>query len=171
MVVMVLFIPVIALAHGGRTDSAGGHTDRDTGEYHYHHGHEAHQHPNGECPFDYDNQMDSQSTEDSKSLLEEYNGYKVATKYYYDDGYDEGYDVGYDKGFKVGQDHGYDLGHSDGFAYGKKYVPKWVWWVFAASAIIILVFIGSISQKNDEIKILSRSLQEANRKIDYMTKR
>ena len=40
-------------AHPGRTDSNGGHYDRETGEYHYHHGFEAHQHVNGECPFDF----------------------------------------------------------------------------------------------------------------------
>jgi hypothetical protein len=38
-------------AHSGRTDSSGGHYDRSTGEYHYHHGHSAHQHPNGVCPY------------------------------------------------------------------------------------------------------------------------
>lgn len=43
-----------ALAHGGKTDSKGGHTDRSTGEYHYHHGYSAHQHPNGVCPYDFD---------------------------------------------------------------------------------------------------------------------
>ena len=33
-----------AYAHPGRTDSQGGHTDRTTGEYHFHHGYPAHQH-------------------------------------------------------------------------------------------------------------------------------
>lgn len=40
-----------ALAHSGRTDSHGGHYDRSTGEYHFHHGYKAHQHPNGVCPY------------------------------------------------------------------------------------------------------------------------
>lgn len=39
-------------AHGGDTDSKGGHYDRSTGLYHYHHGYSAHQHPNGVCPYD-----------------------------------------------------------------------------------------------------------------------
>ena len=55
-----LQLPVIALAHPGGTDYSGGHTDHDTGEYHYHHGHPAHDHydmdgdgiPN--CPYDSD---------------------------------------------------------------------------------------------------------------------
>jgi hypothetical protein len=41
----------IALAHSGGTDSRGGHYDRSTGEYHYHHGKPAHQHPGGVCPY------------------------------------------------------------------------------------------------------------------------
>lgn len=67
MVVMVLFMPIMAFAHGGRTDSAGGHTDRDTGEYHYHHGHSAHQHTNGECPYDFDDRTGESSGSSSNS--------------------------------------------------------------------------------------------------------
>lgn len=59
-VVVVLFAAALAFAlsttvfaHPGRTDGSGGHYDRETGEYHYHHGFEAHQHVNGECPFDF----------------------------------------------------------------------------------------------------------------------
>ena len=44
----------ISHAHPGRTDSKGGHYNRSTGEYHYHHGYSAHQHTNGECPYDFD---------------------------------------------------------------------------------------------------------------------
>lgn len=46
-------------AHPGHTDSNGGHTDRDIGEYHYHHGYPAHDHydmdNNGtiDCPYDF----------------------------------------------------------------------------------------------------------------------
>lgn len=49
---LVLVLPVsVGFAHGGGTDSDGGHYDRSTGEYHYHHGYSAHQHPGGECPY------------------------------------------------------------------------------------------------------------------------
>ncbi len=44
--------PVVSFAHSGRTDASGGHYNRSTGEYHYHHGKPAHQHPNGVCPYD-----------------------------------------------------------------------------------------------------------------------
>ncbi len=42
----------IADAHSGGTDASGGHWNRSTGTYHYHHGYSAHQHPNGECPYE-----------------------------------------------------------------------------------------------------------------------
>ena len=56
---VLLILPFnLAFAHGGRTDSNGGHYNRSTGEYHYHHGYPAHDHPGGVCPYDYDDQTD-----------------------------------------------------------------------------------------------------------------
>lgn len=49
---LIFLLPVVALAHSGGTDSKGGHYDRSTGQYHYHHGYSAHQHPNGVCPYE-----------------------------------------------------------------------------------------------------------------------
>ena len=48
--------PLTTEAHGGRTDSNGGHRDNKNksglGSYHYHcGGHPAHLHPNGVCPY------------------------------------------------------------------------------------------------------------------------
>ena len=68
--------------HPGRTDSNGGHYDKSTGEYHYHHGYSAHQHENGECPYDFDdNTNHSPSTgvinKDKVYDLDEYKYYKV----------------------------------------------------------------------------------------------
>lgn len=54
---MFYILCVPAFAHSGRTDSAGGHTNHSTGEYHYHHGYSEHQHydMNGDgikdCPY------------------------------------------------------------------------------------------------------------------------
>lgn len=53
---MVLALPSGVSAHPGRTDSHGGHRNRSTGEYHYHHGYPAHQHTNGICPYNFDDQ-------------------------------------------------------------------------------------------------------------------
>lgn len=41
-----------AFGHSGRTDSQGGHYDRQNGGYHYHHGYSSHDHPGGVCPFE-----------------------------------------------------------------------------------------------------------------------
>lgn len=41
-----------AYAHSGRTDANGGHYNRSTGEYHYHHGFPAHSHSNG-CIYEW----------------------------------------------------------------------------------------------------------------------
>ncbi len=56
-VLILCAVPFAALAHSGGTDGAGGHYDHYTGEYHYHHGYPAHQHENGKCPYDYDNNV------------------------------------------------------------------------------------------------------------------
>lgn len=51
-----LSFSTLAFAHGGRTDEYGGHHDYNNvsglGSYHYHHGYEAHLHPNGICPYE-----------------------------------------------------------------------------------------------------------------------
>ena len=51
LLLLILFCVPVA-AHSGGTDANGGHYDRSTGEYHYHHGYPAHQHTNGVCPYE-----------------------------------------------------------------------------------------------------------------------
>jgi hypothetical protein len=51
IIVFVMTTALTLYAHSGRTDSSGGHYNRSTGEYHYHHGMGPHQHPNGVCPY------------------------------------------------------------------------------------------------------------------------
>lgn len=61
-IVLCFFIfSIAASAHSGKTDSSGGHYNRSTGEYHYHHGYPAHQHQNGKCPYEYDDQTSHSS--------------------------------------------------------------------------------------------------------------
>lgn len=59
---LLLSVPMLApyvYAHPGSTDSSGGHYDRSTGEYHYHHGYPAHSHRDTDgdglrdCPYDF----------------------------------------------------------------------------------------------------------------------
>jgi hypothetical protein len=57
LIIFIILLSVYpAFAHSGRTDANGGHHVTATGEYHYHHGYPAHQHPNGQCPYDFDDQ-------------------------------------------------------------------------------------------------------------------
>ncbi len=48
-------------AHPGKTDSYGGHHNHSTGSHHYHHGYPAHQHTNGVCPYEFDDQTNHNS--------------------------------------------------------------------------------------------------------------
>lgn len=52
--ILLLSLTVPAYAHPGRTDANGGHYNRSTGVYHYHHGKPEHQHPGGVCPYDFE---------------------------------------------------------------------------------------------------------------------
>lgn len=61
--IVISVVSVLACSiflHSGRTDSSGGHYNRDTGEYHYHHGYPAHEHydmnEDGtvDCPYYFD---------------------------------------------------------------------------------------------------------------------
>ena len=58
---LLLTLCTTAIAHPGRTDDRGGHYDHDTGQYHYHHGYEAHQHTGGVCPYDFDDKTGENS--------------------------------------------------------------------------------------------------------------
>ena len=56
ILVKLLCMPIVNLAHSGRTDSSGGHRDNKNasglGSYHYHcGGHPAHLHTGGVCPY------------------------------------------------------------------------------------------------------------------------
>ena len=64
----------VTVLHSGRTDGNGGHYNRSTGEYHYHHGYSAHDHYdiNGDgiidCPYTFkDNTSNKSSTSKSES--------------------------------------------------------------------------------------------------------
>ncbi len=64
-------LSAVVFAHPGQTDEDGGHYDRSTGEYHYHHGYPAHLHTGGQCPHEFDdrtgwNSGPSSSNSDTK---------------------------------------------------------------------------------------------------------
>lgn len=81
--VVLLFSPVSVSAHSGDTDLNGGHYNWETRDYHYHHGHPAHYHTDGVCPYgDYEKYTDVGSEtrydriNELASLLEE-DGYET----------------------------------------------------------------------------------------------
>lgn len=79
IVIVTVCLCLPTSAHSGRTDGKGGHYDRSTGEYHYHHGYPAHQHKNGVCPYDFDDQTDYNSNYaggDSYSSTNNHNEHK-----------------------------------------------------------------------------------------------
>lgn len=70
---VIICLSITVYAHPGRTDSNGGHYNRTTGEYHYHHGQPAHQHYDMDgdgtidCPYDFKNKSSSSSSSASLS--------------------------------------------------------------------------------------------------------
>lgn len=72
--VICLQIPAVVFAHPGRTDTDGGHTDHETGEYHYHHGYPAHQHYDMDgdgtvdCPYKFRDQANHSTTSSSNNI-------------------------------------------------------------------------------------------------------
>lgn len=74
LLLLLAALPVSVLAHPGKTDGSGGHTDHSTGEYHYHHGYSAHQHydidGDGEpdCPYDFKDKTDHSTGSDNSVL-------------------------------------------------------------------------------------------------------
>lgn len=89
----LLLLACMASAHPGRTDSEGGHYDRSTGEYHYHHGKPAHQHENDVCPYDSTTNITSNS--ETNTPIPEY-------QYDQNDGTcGTAYNAGYDYGMKL----------------------------------------------------------------------
>lgn len=69
LIILLCTLPITA--HSGRTDSSGGHYDRSTGEYHYHHGYPAHDHYGGDCPYSFHNN-EKHSTSSGLSSTDDY---------------------------------------------------------------------------------------------------
>ena len=70
---ILLFLSQVSYAHSGRTDSNGGHNSAYG--YHYHHGYPEHQHTNGICPYNYDDQTNHSSSSNSSSITQEQHDY------------------------------------------------------------------------------------------------
>lgn len=115
----------LAFAHGGRTDSAGGHRDNKNksglGSYHYHcGGYSAHLHNNGVCPY----KSGSSSSSSSSSTTSQNNVIIAAKKEATNTGYDAGYSAGtkgeqFDDSNSSTYSTEYERGYKDGYEKGK----------------------------------------------------
>ncbi len=76
-VLLIVIVCTPAAAHRGRTDAHGGHYDRSTGEYHYHHGYGPHQHIDGICPYNFDDQTGENSWGSSSGSNSGSGGYPI----------------------------------------------------------------------------------------------
>lgn len=155
--VFLLLIPSIAFAHPGGTDANGGHYDRSTGEYHYHHGYEAHQHPNGICPYDYNDQTGIFSGSSSSEST-----YGPSLTLVSDDYYNDAY--------QDGRNAGYDIGYTDGFSDGKKNGHKQanmilVFSLLAASALVITLLLSRYKSRNTRKHMQEEEINRAKEEL------
>lgn len=127
---VVLMCCTTVYAHQGRTDGSGGHTDSDTGEYHYHHGYPAHDHydidcdGDIDCPYDFDDQTGSNNGRSSSN-----SNYAKGNK-----------DINNTMSGSVPENETEELS-----------VPTWVYWVIAVltASVVILFFI--VKSKSKEL--------------------
>lgn len=139
---IVFALPQTVQAHPGKTDSAGGHTDRSTGEYHYHHGYEAHQHYDmdgdgiDECPYDFDDQTghDSGSSDNSSN------------NYVYDPPATRSTIP------PIVMTTAYQ--ETGNAAEEAKTVPHWVYWIFVIMSAVVFGLICAVRSKNTEIEAM-----------------
>lgn len=130
---------LVAQAHPGRTDSRGGHTNRSTGEYHYHHGYSAHDHYDmdgdgvTDCPYDFNGKTGANSGSSST--------YRTSSS---------------------GDDNVIVRTETITKTVTKEvpYIPKWVYWVFAFLCATILCLILSNYSKKSIIDCLNKKERE-----------
>ena len=67
ILVVIFTCSLCVYAHPGSLDENGGHYNKATGAYHYHHGFPEHQHTNGQCPYDFVDLRNTESTSSSGS--------------------------------------------------------------------------------------------------------
>ena len=141
-IVLVLTLPITALAHPGRTDSSGGHTDRSTGEYHYHHGYSAHDHYDMDgdgdldCPHDFNDAAGSRSGSSSRSGTAS-NNYSASRSTA--------------ETVVVYQDRE--------VIKEVPYVPKWIKWILVGMGLLCLFLFLSRRKDKEDIECLEKNVK------------
>lgn len=151
-------------AHPGSTNADGGHMNRSTGEYHYHHGYSQHNHEdkNGDgvldCPYEFDDQTDHSYHGDSDSV-----------EYDYDYDYDYDWDVGLDYNLDYSLDIPAIVDEPEPTPVPKEDdenmpLPIWAKWVlFLLAAGLIICFLVALYYKK-ETNHLRSTLRETREK-------
>ena len=147
---LLLLFPSSVLAHPGRTDIYGGHYNDETGEYHYHHGFPAHQHIDGECPYDFVDAADHTSSTTSTILS---NGTDDYTR-----GYQQGFARGqenaeYTDGYQDGEAAGYQTGIEEERKKHFQYYPLVIFSISIIASIAILSLIASRQKIKSDYRI------------------
>lgn len=161
---LLLLFPASVFAHAGKTDANGGHFDLSTGEYHYHHGFPAHQHTDGYCPYNFEDETEYGGggfTGNTISSSREYTAsdLREASKEAYDDGYGlgyrvgktDGYGIGYDDGLEDGEETGYQSGLEDGRKNQFQYYPIIIASISVIAGIIILALTASRKKIKEDL--------------------
>ncbi len=134
LLALIIYTAMIVNAHPGRTDSAGGHTDHSTGEYHYHHGYSAHDHydmdgdGDVDCPYDFDDKTGINSGNNSSSNYYSSNSYSN----------DDNVIIKTETITKTVTEE-------------VPYIPPWIYWVIGILVAICLIMLVNIRWKKEEI--------------------
>lgn len=129
-------LPLPAMAHPGKTDGSGGHTDRSTGEYHYHHGYGEHDHydMNGDgivdCPYNFDDQTNHNSGSSGNSTYPQPSTQSTVPK------------------IVIATAPAEEIETEEEV----KTVPIWVYWVFGIMLITIIVMVKAYFSLDSEKK-------------------
>lgn len=145
-IILLAAFPVYA--HPGKTDSSGGHTDHETGEYHYHHGYPAHDHYDMDddgivdCPYDFDDQTD--------------------------------HSAGHNSNNKSG-DNVEDITKATGSRSPEqeqeaKEVPEWVYWIIGGLCVVVAILAAHIQSKDKQLISQANSFRRITAEEDAKVK-
>lgn len=138
---LILATATSVAAHPGETDSAGGHTDHSTGEYHYHHGYSAHSHydmdgdGDVDCPYDFHDKTGINS------------GGSSASNSYSTNRYTE-------------KDDDNVIVKTKTVTKKVPYIPSWVYWVIGILSVTCLIMFLNIRWKNEEIQWKDKEIKD-----------
>ena len=137
-------IPITVLAHPGSTDGNGGHYDRSTGEYHYHHGYSAHDHYDmdgdgiDDCPYNYDDKTNTDIGSPSTAS--------------YSSRYSSNYDNEPPETITVYEELE--------IIKEVPVVPTWIKWLWGCLSVLILCLLVSNHWKKQEISHLQKAIDK-----------